>query len=95
MNTLAEFIMSRLDEDEAMAGQQRALRDIQAKRAIVAAHAPVPRRPPHGDVLCASCGGEGVLESVDWPCLTVLVIAATWNDHPDYESAWAPGSAIV
>ena len=63
----------------------RALREVAAKRAILARHAPM------GGVLnlCEQCVGDRSSER--WPCEDVRAIAATWSDHPGYRAEWAPG----
>jgi Family of unknown function (DUF6221) len=68
----------------------RVLREVEAKRAIVAAH---PVRPIINGT-CKTCSDrEGLswssLEAgdpdfVDWPCFTLRALAAVWSDHPDY-----------
>jgi hypothetical protein len=70
----------------------RVLREVAAKRAILARH------PPDGDRWpdCATCSCEGALAgsdcigTVSWPCPTVRDVAAIWSDHPDYRPEWAP-----
>ena len=27
---------------------------------------------------------------VAWPCATVRIVAAIWDDHPDYDQDWKP-----
>jgi hypothetical protein len=73
----------------------RMLREVQAKRAIIATHGPdplnhfgSPRSP-----LCLVCltdreGYEELWEADPWPCLTLRAIAAAWSDHPDYRPDW-------
>jgi hypothetical protein len=59
----------------------RVLRDVAAKRAILAKHG--PDLPLEG--ACLTCyRGEG------WPCDTLRLLAAIWDDHPDYRAGWAP-----
>jgi Family of unknown function (DUF6221) len=88
---LVAFLRARLDEDRAkitrpatMSGS-RAVRDVEAKRAILAAYemndndaelhlGPHPRK--HGE----------------WDGLRFAVrhLAAVWRDHPDYDPGWKP-----
>lgn len=69
----------------------RALREVEAKRAIVDRHS--PHQPAFGDLACDWCS-----EDVDdrpqiakerWPCPDIRSLAAIWSDHPDYDPAWA------
>ena len=57
----------------------RVLREVAAKRAILAEHA---AGADPCDVHDAS------LRTI--PCDTVLHIAAVWSDHDDYRQEWAP-----
>lgn len=61
----------------------RVLREIDAKRMIVAAH---ERRPmPNGDSAdCAQCWGAV------WPCPTLRLLALPYAAKPDYREEWAP-----
>ncbi len=61
---------------------KRALREVEAKRSILADHErvmqdmPWERIPP--SINCARCSPH------PWPCPTVLALAAVYSDHPDY-----------
>jgi hypothetical protein len=61
----------------------RVLREVKAKRAILADHEPVRHE---GRMMCATCLGGYTF----WPCPTLLALAAVWRDHPDYDPAWSP-----
>lgn len=72
----------------------RVLREVAAKRAILARHAPEPDWPVGR---CRSCitVREGYPEEwpIDpYPCATLGDLAAIDSDHPDYDPAWAPGA---
>jgi hypothetical protein len=56
----------------------RALRETEAKRAVLALHG-------NGNVpdSCSYCHDA-------WPCRTVRFLAAVYSDHPDYDQAWRP-----
>lgn len=65
----------------------RALREVEAGRVILAAHdvaehyCPLPVVPGrHGQLWTPEEG----------PCWTLRLLAAAWNDHPDYDEAWKP-----
>lgn len=70
----------------------RMLREVDAKRAILARHHP-DSTPP---AWCTECSCEGAfamgdcLGTVDWPCPTILDVAAIYSDHPAYRPEWAP-----
>jgi hypothetical protein len=56
----------------------RVMREVAAKRAILAEHRQVERDPQWGVVHeCLSC-------HVAFPCRTLLLLASAWSDHPDY-----------
>jgi hypothetical protein len=82
----------------------RVLREVQAKRAILALHHPSPglRHPVtdyHVDI-CAACDipepSRAEWKRIDgfegsvYPCDTARSLAAAWSDHPDYDEAWRP-----
>ncbi len=58
----------------------RVLREVDAKRKIVALHSPWE---DSGD--CSACGD---VPQVRYPCETLRSLAAAWSDHPDYDPAW-------
>jgi hypothetical protein len=71
----------------------RVLREVAAKRAILAEH-------PHircggstarkNDVGCEKCDNDDGVQWYPGYCATVRAIAAVWNDHPDYRTEWKP-----
>lgn len=72
----------------------RALREVEAKRAILAGHRPQLPRFGNDVPRCSTCltEREGRYQedwSADpWPCLTVRATVAAWSDHPDYRPGW-------
>ena len=82
MNRIAEFLSARIGEDEAAA-----LREVKAKREILAAH----DRPEHRCPLPVLAGPTGQLWTPDeGPCWTLRLLAAIYSDHPDYPSVSLP-----
>ena len=78
-----------------LTGEDRMIREVEAKRAILAAHVPYFEPAEAVPDICAVCvtGKDGYAENwlMDlWPCLPVRAIAAIWSDHPDYEEGWKP-----
>jgi hypothetical protein len=65
----------------------RVLADCAAKRAILAEHEPYDTEDGGVGIVCSSCAGGGGFNT-DWPCRTVLVVAAVYADHPDYQPEW-------
>jgi Family of unknown function (DUF6221) len=67
---------------------ERVLREVEAKRRILAEHAPVTPGPA-----CRTCPdidrrrGYSVIRS--WPCDTVLALAAVYSDHEAFDPAWS------
>lgn len=96
------FLKERIDEDAATwraraepGGthwpwlEARMLREVEAKRAIMAEHKPGARFAWNEDEqACQRCGD---LVTVQWPCRTIRAFAAVYSDHPDYDPAWNPG----
>ena len=86
------------EEAEHIAHQDpaRTLRDIEHKRAILAAHAPVDGFDGelYDATVCGTCGDTsfitGEFSGEPFPCATVRRVIARWDDHPDYEEAWKP-----
>jgi hypothetical protein len=68
-----------------LTGDERMLRDVAAKRAILTRHAPVTE--PGRGTRCGWCSDEF---DVPWPCEDALSIAAIDSDHPDYNPEWKP-----
>jgi hypothetical protein len=75
----------------------RALREIEAKRAILAGHLPIESIYGLACKRCVSWQDSpgdlsefGLAIPDPWPCLPVRAIAAVHSDHPDYDPAWAP-----
>lgn len=58
----------------------RVLREVEAKRRIVDAHADHPMQPG----FCRSCG------MTNGPCETKRLLAAIDDDHPEYREEWKP-----
>ena len=57
----------------------RVLREVDAKRKILALHEPNDVTGPGR--ACRWCGHL-------WPCDEVRILVAVWSDHPDYDPAW-------
>jgi len=76
--------------------RQRMLREVAAKRAILAAHEPVTEEIPHGEddferaVVCLECASLR-----RWPCPALRHIAAVYSDHPGYRDEWKPCPALA
>lgn len=70
-------------------GPARVLREVAAKRAILARH-----KPLHGryGLCCAHCSRD--IDSpglgVPWPCADVRDLVTAWSGHPDYSGDWKP-----
>ena len=74
----------------------RVLREVDAKRKILALHAALepefrPGRPPL--LRCSVClsqrdGWQEDWHGDDWPCPTVVALAAVYSDHHDYDHDW-------
>ena len=58
----------------------RVLREVDAKRSILAQHPAIWPKDPDSST-CSCCG-------LAWPCPTLRALAAAWSDHPDYDPAW-------
>lgn len=68
----------------------RVLREVAAKRAILAENAPkVTTWVGEPDTL--SCGRCGTWNEypVSYPCRTLRTLAAIYSDHPDYNHEWS------
>lgn len=77
----------------------RVLAEVKAKRAIVQAHACVwlvdqwvevaPGQRRRGELrVCRACEPVSGFMTDQWPCLTVKLMAAPYDRHPDYDPAW-------
>lgn len=62
----------------------RVLAECGAKRRIVELHAPTQGMP-----WCRSCGRSDIPNGAhEWPCSTILSLAAVYRDHVDYRTEW-------
>ena len=75
----------------------RVLREVEAKRAILALHNRTHECPIGSTVQSAVKGpwlyiaSEHVeVAGTEWPCTTLRQFADIWSDHPDYRAEWKP-----
>ena len=72
----------------------RVLREVAAKRKILALHVLATRHEPTAtdprlaDVTCEICGWVSDIEGS--ACETLLMLAAPYSDHPGYDPRWKP-----
>jgi hypothetical protein len=59
----------------------RVLREVEAKRALLALH-----RPNQVVGIGRACTYCGYL----WPCPEARITVSVWSDHPDYRPEWKP-----
>jgi hypothetical protein len=90
VDEMIAFLRARLDEDESLArastanpvtrfGPDRMLREVAAKREIIALHS--AEEGQHPDF----CGHD----LRELPCLTLRFLAAVYSDRPGYKPEWA------
>ncbi len=82
---------ARVDDHLARHDPGRVLREVDAKRKIVAEHAMEPGMFPPSCVRCCDTNTAQYPQRWDalmWPCPTVRALAAVWSDHEDYDPAW-------
>ncbi|MFJ6143107.1 DUF6221 family protein [Streptomyces anulatus] len=58
----------------------RVLREVDAKRQIIAEH----------DVYARKLADRMDCQSLDFPCKTLRLLALSYADHPDYQDTWRP-----
>jgi hypothetical protein len=74
-------------------GEDRAIRDVAVKRAILDEHSPTDWTV-YGKHACSRCrlsDDEAIPDGhhwMLWPCPTACAVASTWSDHPDYQPEW-------
>lgn len=72
----------------------RVLAECEAKRQIVAWHAPVETDMFGADdeertgVRCSECWDNGTQWWIHWPCRTLQTLALPYADHRDYRAEW-------
>jgi hypothetical protein len=69
----------------------RVLREVEAKRGLLALHSPSEFGPWVGDdddqePACGVCGNL----TVRFPCKTLRLLASMYDDRPGYQEAWRP-----
>lgn len=107
MTDIVEFITAQLERDDAHLGYllgrdssqfQRTLRDIAAKRAIVAEFVEVSSRDmrPDPSVGLGWVDPIALYRSTRRQALTFVLghLASQWSDHPDYQDTWVGIGAI-
>ncbi|MCX4575638.1 DUF6221 family protein [Streptomyces sp. NBC_01571] len=71
----------------------RVLREVEAKRQILALHVPTPHQD-EGDMWpgCTTCSWRDEMEAlrVRYPCKTVRLLALPYADRPGYREEWRP-----
>jgi hypothetical protein len=94
--SIVEFLEARLAEDEQVAahvddavGPARVLREVEAKRAILAWVT--------GAQSATAAGDEQAFHDEEAAALTFAIraLASVYSDHPDYQQAWAPEATAV
>lgn len=71
----------------------RVLADLAVKRQIVELHRPVPNALPVGEgggsyLACPVCPHAQIDVPNVLPCDTLCLLAAFYDEHPDYQQAW-------
>lgn len=63
----------------------RAIREVEAKRGILAEHVPAgdPADYDDGDAPCSE-------DEHFWPCGTLRHLAGIYSEHPDFQPEWKP-----
>lgn len=80
-DTLEEIVVHIARHDPA-----RTLREVSAKRAILATHLRTPHRCP----LPVLAGEHGQLWTAEeGPCWTLRLLARVYSDHSDYDPDWS------
>lgn len=70
----------------------RVLAECEAKRRIVESHEDAGKswsRSGGIEHACSMCGTADEYP-VEWPCLTLRLLALPYADHPDYDQSWRP-----
>lgn len=70
--------------------EHRSVREVAAKRSVLARHEPLPGL--NDELFCAWCSTDTGGPELDWPwpCQDALAIAAVYSDHPDCRPEWKP-----
>lgn len=88
---VTEFLRARLgEEDDALprdGGYERRRAELHAMRAILDLHQGAS--DVWGFHGCLTCGNVADT-TAGYPCPTVRELAAIYDDHPDYDTAWRP-----
>lgn len=76
-------------------GPARVLREIDAKRQLLALHEPSRNVGADSDeddpstfVVCCGTCQVGVVQDGDWPCETLRLLALPYSDRPGYRAEW-------
>ncbi|MEV6977726.1 DUF6221 family protein [Kitasatospora sp. NPDC093806] len=87
---IVSFLRARIEEDAELArhASTRAVREVAAKRRVLARHA---LSPAAGDPeLPWEDRDDCQYDGDDWPCPDLLDLAFPYADHPAFHPAWLP-----
>ena len=79
-----------MDLPALIVDERRVLREVAAKRAILAEHREEGRGDHRGCAGCGWCPGDEVRLNEVEECPTLRALAAVHADHPDYNQRWSP-----
>jgi hypothetical protein len=96
-NSVAVAIGDHVAKHIAGNDPKAVLADIASKRAVVTLHSDGGESPgylPDGGYgmlqhACTDCGTHGEW-GIPWPCLTLRLLGAVFDEHPDYREEWRP-----
>lgn len=91
------FVGTSMTDMRVSEPESRALREVEAKRAILDAHPTADGLSPYerscGIGMSFGCGtchqDDGIICGYGW-CPTLRALASVWSDHPDYRQEWKP-----
>jgi hypothetical protein len=70
----------------------RVLAECEAKRRIIRQHGSETEDVGWTETrtICATCRYDNGLDAYDYPCPTLIALAAVYADHPDFRDEWRP-----
>ncbi|MCX4450676.1 DUF6221 family protein [Streptomyces sp. NBC_01789] len=82
-----KFVWARERDHIMRHDPARVLREVEAKRQLLALHEPGTQEYVDGDV-CMACTLQG--DGPYYPCATLRLLTLPYADHPDYRPEWRP-----
>jgi hypothetical protein len=88
--TVEAMTSSAEEHAETIHQRSRVLREVGAKRRIIAEHEVGSDDSGPWNGYCGLCFNDRTFNAAEAPCLTLRLLALPYADHEDYDEEWRP-----